>query len=265
MLPDLMELGFPSITLLENHRQEEGDTALMHNVVNFSQLATAADLAFDDSFQFQELTEKQAQQQLVKDAVERYRHHESVQVLATTKRMVLDLNREIQAQINPHADFKREVIWKGMTFRDGDKVLITRNNRYKDCFNGDVGTFRILEQGEYTLTFCVALPDGREPTWHDERALSDLSLAYAMTAHKAQGSEYDTVLFPITGESQNMMYRNMLYTAISRARSQVVLYGSRQALDSAMRTNAKKRKSMLVAKTHMAMHSRQMKLLDKTE
>lgn len=99
----------------------------------------------------------------------------------------------------------------------------------------------------------MELPDGRCPVWGSEEGLENLSLAYALTVHKVQGSEADTILMPITDSFSNMLYRNLLYTAISRGRKKVILYGSRNALSVALQRPARERQSQLVAKTHMAM------------
>ena len=81
--------------------------------------------------------------------------------------------------------------------------------------------------------------------------LDTLSLAYALTVHKAQGSQYDTVLMPISMEMYGMLSRNLLYTAISRAKKEFILFGDMQALDVAVQKRLPQRKSMLAAKTRM--------------
>ena len=80
-----------------------------------------------------------------------------------------------------------------------------------------------------------------------------MSLAYAITIHKAQGNEYDTILLPVSDGFAGMLHRNLFYTAISRAKRQVILYGSANAIGVSLQRSADPRRSMLVAKTHMAM------------
>ena len=104
------------------------------------------------------------------------------------------------------------------------------------------------------FSFTVALPDGRRPFWRDveaKEALEDLLLAYVVTAHKSQGSQYDTILMPVSMQMQNMLSRNLFYTAISRATKQVLLFGSDQAVDVAMQRVLPPRRSVLVSKVQM--------------
>ena len=259
VLPDLLRLGIPSFRLEENHRQNNGDSALFHNVVNFGQLRSAKELMLDDSFcLIEEATEQAAMDEVVKEAVRRYLAGESVQVLASYRKTVDDLNREIQGRVNPAQAGKLCIkLDARVEFREGDRVIITKNDRDRNCSNGDVGTlhFRQDEDGRCVGVW-VDLPDGRRPAWDSYtmgNGMRNMALAYALTVHKSQGSEYDTILFPALMSMQSMLSRNLFYTAISRAKKQVLLYGSAQAVDVAMQKELPPRKSMLVAKTHMRM------------
>lgn len=107
---------------------------------------------------------------------------------------------------------------------------------------------RLKENGSHTAWNCRT---GRCPTWDDASGLAQLSLAYCLTVHKSQGSEYDTILLPIAKGMDGMLSRNLLYTAISRAKKRVILYGDPQALDVAVQKNLPQRKSLLVPKTRM--------------
>lgn len=258
VLPDLIQLGIPCFRLEENHRQDSGATALLHNVVGFGQLRSAEELMFDDSFHLVEGTEQAAMEGLVEEAARRYLAGESVQVLAPFRKTVNELNRAIRETVNPARSDKPCVMLKSHAiFREGDRVIITQNDRDRDCSNGDVGTLRIRvnEKGECVCVW-VELPDGRCPEWGSDAigyGLGNMTLAYALTVHKSQGSEYDTILFPALMSMQSMLSRNLFYTAISRAKTRVLLYGSAQAVDVAMQRELPPRKSMLVAKTHMRM------------
>ena len=140
-----------------------------------------------------------------------------------------------------------------MELRDGDRVLITKNSRDRDCSNGDVGILRILDDSKSNPVYEVELPNGRKPRWYDYTGMYNLTLAYALTIHKSQGSEYDTVLMPVFMSMYRMLSRNLFYTAVSRAKSKVALYGDLQAVDVAVQKTLPSRKSMLVVKTHMQM------------
>lgn len=265
VLPDLLELGVPYARLEINHRQDAGARALFHNVVGFSQISRGEELCFDRSFALREMGEQAIQGALTAEAAARFRAGGSVQVLSPYNRgkavSVLELNRIIRDAVNPLTPDKPVLSKRGRqgvgdsgeteSFRDGDRVIICHNDRKKDCSNGDVGILHILKSDPGDPAFFVGLPDGRCPAWGHISGLDTLSLAYALTVHKAQGSQYDTVLMPISMEMYGMLSRNLLYTAISRAKKELILFGDMQALDVAVQKRLPQRKSMLVAKTRM--------------
>lgn len=256
-LPDLLSLNIPFIQLKENHRQEDKKTALYHNVVSFSNVHSVDEIQYDNSFELKELDEKAVENALIEEAVKLYRAGESTQVLSPynskTNLSVQGLNKSLQARINPAMPDKKELEHKGEVFRDGDRVIITRNDYSLNCVNGDIGVFRICDDNPKMPSYCVELPDGRCPKWFGRKGLEYISLAYAMTVHKSQGSQYDTVLLPVIERFTGMLYRNLIYTAISRAKKRVVLYGSINALDNAVQTTAKLRQTNLIARTKMAL------------
>lgn len=258
VLDDLLDLGVPVSRLKCNHRQSGNEGALKHNVVEFGDLHSLQDLHFDDSFSLAESSSKDVLDAIAQEAASRYLAGESVQVLAPFRRTVRDLNKQIREQVNPKTG---DMLCIGLPnendieFRDGDRVIITKNDKYRDCCNGDVGILRIGEDDE-GLYYTIELPDGRNPTWiagEIADGLSHLELAYAMTVHKAQGSEYDTVLFPLLPSARSTLSRNLFYTAISRAKKRVLLYGSKQAIDAAMHKELPPRNSTLVEKTKLLM------------
>jgi exodeoxyribonuclease V alpha subunit len=119
----------------------------------------------------------------------------------------------------------------GWTFAPGDKVIQTVNNYDKEVFNGDIGRItRIdLEQGAVYIDF-----DGRELEY-ELGELDELSLAFATTVHKSQGSEYPAVVVPIATQHYTLLERNLLYTAVTRGRRLVVVVGQTKALAMAVR------------------------------
>lgn len=257
VLPDLLRLDVPHVCLKTNHRQEGSSTGLLRNVVEFSNMHRVHDLTFDNSFVLKELDESAVQRTLVEEAATRYLVGEDVQVLSpynrATQLSVDKLNTVLRNRINPPAEGKEELRYGGKVFREGDRVIITKNDRERNCSNGDVGIFHALGLGEEIWGYCIDLPDGRCPAWQFDEGMDHLSLAYALTVHKVQGSESDTILLPLTDSFSNMLYRNLLYTAISRGKKKVILYGSQNALGLALRKPARERRSQLVAKTHAAM------------
>jgi len=139
---------------------------------------------------------------------------------------VLNLNKELQAALNPAAPGAIEVKKFDTTFRTGDKILQVRNNYQREVFNGDIGRVSKIDAIEQALT---ATFDGRSVEY-DFADLDELQLAYACTIHKGQGSEYPAVVIPVHTQHYVMLQRNLLYTAITRGRKLVVLVGSRRAL-----------------------------------
>jgi exodeoxyribonuclease V alpha subunit len=150
------------------------------------------------------------------------------------------LNERMQTRLNPAADKKAERRLFGVTYRAGDKVMQTVNNYDKDVFNGDIGFIRGVDAIEHTLTVDFD-PDntgtGGRLVSYDWNEVDELSLAYAISVHKAQGSEFPAVVLPLVPAHYLMLQRNLLYTAVTRARSLCVLVGSRKAISMAVNNN----------------------------
>ena len=156
-----------------------------------------------------------------------------VQVLVPMRKNVLgtdNLNVEIQRAMNPHGD---AIVRGGTTFRVGDRVMQLRNNYDKDVYNGDVGFVKAVNAEERAM---IVNFDGR-PVKYDGGDLDELVLAYAMTIHKSQGSEYPAVIVIMHTQHYVMLQRNLLYTAITRGRKLVLLMGVPYAVDQAIKTN----------------------------
>ncbi len=158
---------------------------------------------------------------------------DDVQVLSPMNRGeagAQNLNLALQDALNP-SGITLEI--GGRVFRVKDKVMQIKNNYDKDVFNGDIGRIRSIdrENSEIRVEF-----DGRSTTY-DFTELEELVHAYAITIHKSQGSEYPAVVFPLMTQHFVMLQRNLLYTAVTRARKLVVIVGSKKALAMAIRNN----------------------------
>lgn len=170
-----------------------------------------------------------------------------IQVLTPMRRGSLGverLNEVLQSVLNPPAGGKREYVRQETIFREGDKVMQTRNNyqiewevrgnfgmpidRGTGIFNGDFGRIEEIDPRSEIMT--VVFDDARTVEYPFSE-LEDLELAYAITVHKSQGSEYPAVILPLLAGPSGLFNRNLLYTAVTRARSCVVLLGSRDAVD----------------------------------
>ncbi|MFC1997325.1 ATP-dependent RecD-like DNA helicase, partial [Chloroflexota bacterium] len=159
-----------------------------------------------------------------------------IQVLAPMYRGpagVRVLNERLQEKLNaPHAKTPQKRLF-GNTFRPGDKVMQIQNNYDKDVFNGDIGFVTGIGLVEHILTVEI---DGRRVDYNFTDA-DQLVLAYAVTVHKAQGSEFPVVVMPLVTAHYMMLQRNLLYTAITRAKTLCVLVGGRRAIGMAVKNN----------------------------
>jgi len=159
-----------------------------------------------------------------------------IQVLSPMYRSatgVTNLNALLQAKLNPPLVTKVERKLSGTLFRVGDRVLQTRNNYDKDVYNGDLGYITGIDLENQTLT--VAIDD--RPIEYEWSEADELTLAYAVSVHKAQGSEYPAIVMPLLTQHYMMLQRNLLYTGITRAKKLVVLVGSKRALAMAVKNN----------------------------
>ena len=170
-----------------------------------------------------------------------------IQVLTPTRKGLLGverLNKILQHYLNPPSDGKAETEHKDLVFREGDKVMQVKNNYQLEweirskyglaidkgmgVFNGDMGMIRRIDNYQECLE--VEFDEGRlvEYTF---RQLEELELAYAVTIHKSQGSEYPAVVIPLLPGPRMLMNRNLLYTAVTRARKCVTLVGDAQVFE----------------------------------
>lgn len=159
-----------------------------------------------------------------------------IQVLTPQVRGTLgtaNLNEALQRINNPEAPGKHQVQLGGRLFRVGDRVIQTRNNYDLGVFNGDIG--RVAEVDTEEMKCEVRFTGGEERiVAYEKEDLSELALAYAITIHKSQGSEFQAVIIPVLGQHFNMLFRNLIYTALTRAKKLAVFVGTRKAFAMAI-------------------------------
>lgn len=158
------------------------------------------------------------------------------------------LNELAQQAYNPPANGKQEVDFRGLTFRVGDKVLQLVNVPEKNIFNGDIGKITAIESGRTVGRKSESITvdfDGNEVSY-SRMEWNQLRLAYCISIHKAQGSQFKMVLLPIVQQFSRMLQRNLLYTAITRAAEKLVLIGEPYAAVTSVKNEAVNRKTSLV-------------------
>lgn len=177
---------------------------------------------------------------------------DDIQVLCPGRRGelgILELNKVLQAALNPPSKEKTEIELDGRIFRVGDKVMQTKNNYNllwvkengetgEGIFNGDVG--RLEEIHRQSGSFKIRFDD--KTAVYDREAIVDLEHAYAMTVHKSQGNEFEAVIIPLYRTAQKLKYRNLLYTAVTRAKKILILIGNASELKEMVQNNKKTRR-----------------------
>jgi exodeoxyribonuclease V alpha subunit len=159
---------------------------------------------------------------------------DDIQVLAPMYRGaagVANLNLRLQEALNPPDSKKDERKIGGRIFRVGDKLMATRNNYDKDTFNGDIGRLVAIDLEDQSLVLNI---EGREVPYEWLEA-DELTHAFAISVHKSQGSEYPAVVLPVLTQHYLMLQRNLIYTAITRAKKLCVLVGTRKAIAMAVK------------------------------
>ncbi len=142
------------------------------------------------------------------------------------------LNKTLQQAVNPGQQGRAEIMVGERVFRVGDRVIHRRNNYDLGVFNGDIGRITAVQNEAMTMQVCF-FPDQRKVEYQREQ-ITELELAYAITIHKSQGSEFEVVILPVLTQHFRMLFRNLIYTGLTRARKLAVFVGTRKALAMAV-------------------------------
>jgi exodeoxyribonuclease V alpha subunit len=250
VLSDLIESGVIAVArLTEIYRQ----AANSHIVTNAHRINRGEPLELqskedDSDFYFIERDTPEAILATVKDLVTSripkkfgFNPGRDIQFLSPMNRGSLgvrELNLALQTELNPPREGALAVEKFGWQFRVGDKVIQLENNYDKEVFNGDIGEIREIDPIEKELRIDF---EGRDIIY-DFGELDELALAYAITVHKSQGSEFPVVIIPIATQQYLLLQRNLIYTAITRGKKLVILVGQRKALQMAIRNNQTSRR-----------------------
>lgn len=246
VLGDIIRSGsMPVIRLTQVFRQAN-ESSIVMNAHKINQgampvLNKSADFRFADIDSEEQAANKIAQLYLQKLA--EYSQQE-IQVLAPMHKQVCgvqNLNKLLQNIVNPETEDKAEVNTFKYLFREGDKVMQIKNNYDKDVFNGDIGIIHSIDS-----VINVAYPERTELVSYSKAELDELELAYAISVHKSQGSEYKCVILAMVMGHYIMLQRNLLYTAVTRAKERVDIIGKLRAVQMAIANNKTKMRYSLL-------------------
>lgn len=238
----------PAIRLDEIFRQAQTSMIIQNaHIINAGRLPDLRKQYSD--FVFYELNDDTSITQKILDLCTKDLPHEGfdvlkdVQILSPMHRFlcgVENLNLMLQEQLNPKKN-QDELKYSSQTFRVGDKIMHIRNNYQKNVFNGDIGFIQDINNEKLTVDYFDHI------VTYEKNELNELTLAYASSVHKSQGSEYKVVIIPLSTSHYIMLQRNLLYTAITRAKQKVIIIGSKKALMTAVQSNRTQKRYTLLA------------------
>lgn len=238
----------PAIRLDEIFRQAQTSMIIQNaHIINAGRLPDLRKQYSD--FVFYELNDDTSITQKILDLCTKDLPHEGfdvlkdVQILSPMHRFlcgVENLNLMLQERLNPKKN-QDELKYSSQTFRVGDKVMHIRNNYQKNVFNGDIGFIQDVNNKKLTVDYFDHI------VTYEKNELNELTLAYASSVHKSQGSEYKVVIIPLSTSHYIMLQRNLLYTAITRAKQKVIIIGSKKALMTAIQSNRTQKRYTLLA------------------
>jgi len=257
VLRDLIESGTVPVTELKEVFRQSSQSCIItnaHKIVsgNYPELTRK-----DNDFFFFKRNNPEQIQSLISDLAKTrlpkaygYSPYDDIQIISPTKQGATgtaELNRILQSVLNPPSPMKAEFKSVACTFRSGDKVMQTKNNydiEWKKgnetgsgIFNGDIGIIKSMNKNGMTASIDF---DGRIAVYSFD-LMSQLDLAYAITVHKSQGCEFEAVIMPVFSVFSKLSYRNLLYTAVTRAKKLLILIGSEYDIycmvDNDKRTN----------------------------
>ena len=236
VLGDMIDSGvIPTVKLTQIYRQAENSNIVLNaNRIINGILPEVKNEEFKDFFFVNAISGGEAQKTVVEFVSERLPKAypgQEIQVICPSRKKGDTcsnvLNKLLQKAINPYG---REIRYAGSRFRLDDRVMQTKNNYTKWVFNGEVGKITAVASDQISVHY----GDSELSTKYEDEEILELQLAYATTIHKSQGSEYDIVVIPIMGSDDFMLQRNLLYTAVTRAKNICIIVGSWNAVKKAL-------------------------------
>lgn len=228
---------FPVVALREIFRQAEvSDIIIAAHAINRGEVPEFERMSRD--FTFVEVRDESKIMSTITSAVQKlYDRKANFQVLSPRHGGTLgvtNLNLHIRELLNPKTPALREMRLGSETVREGDRVMVSRNNYRYEIFNGDVGKIVGLDPKGKIVRIKIHGPPPLEVQMTFKDAPTHLRMAYCMTVHKSQGQEYDIIMMPWVNSFRHQLQRNLLYTAITRAKKKVILVGHPEAMKRAV-------------------------------
>ncbi len=252
VLKDIIDSGFiPTARLTEIFRQAKESLIIVnaHKVHNGQMPTFTHHGGQPQDFYFFQIEEPEKALEkiieLCKDKIPQkfgFNPIEDIQVLTPMHRGVVgasNLNTELQKQLNPATD---ELVRGGKVLKVGDKVMQIRNNYDKEVFNGDIGRIIKIDREEQE----VLVDYEARPIAYEYSELDEIVMAYAISVHKSQGSEYPVVVMPILTQHYMLLQRNLLYTGVTRGKKLVILVGTKKAVAIAIKNNKPQKRFTLL-------------------
>ena len=246
VLHDLLASNrFKKTALVCNFRQKEGN-----EIIRLSNEVLEGNIDFNNYHKdvfFIENEDHQKVISLIKHNLENGEDMKDIQLLSPMYRggMGIDVfNKLLQDTFNPKSPLKKELHLGNKILREGDKVLQLKNQQDDDVYNGDIGILREIDEKEKNI---IALYGDSYISYPFDN-LNNITLAYATSIHKAQGSEYRNIYLPISNQHMGMLDKRLIYTAITRAKSKLYIIGSKQIIEKAIKRERKERQTGLKEK-----------------
>lgn len=246
VLGDIIRSGMIPVVHLREIFRQAGDSRIISGAhsINRGEIPDIIEAPKDSDFVFVDREDaEECAATLVSLVRDRLPKHlgvdaiEEIQILSPMHRGSLgikELNLRLQAALNPRSEYRDEYQAFGNLFRVGDKVIQTSNNYDKEVFNGDIGRIRSLDKEEKQ----AVVRFGKREVVYEFGELDELELAYAITIHKSQGSEFPVVVIPLAMQQYLLLQRNLLYTGVTRGKRMVVLVGQKKAFGMAVRNES---------------------------
>ena len=253
VLRELVASGIPHVRLTQIFRQsEKGEIVTNSHRINGGEMPVLAEAKGDSEFKFVRISDEEKVADLIVNMAKKLKSRDAnFQVLAPKYKGPVGvdaLNQALRECLNPSGP--KEWSRGGVKFRLGDRLMVVQNDYVLGVYNGDMG--KLVKIGRDSLTLKIhGIGQGDLDVlveFSPEAAAAKLKLAYAISIHRSQGGEFDTVILPVVRSQGRMLQRNLLYTAVTRARRQVWILGEETAIQKAVDNNPAIRRNTVLAR-----------------